>query len=324
MLHKFLVFYKQNKILLFVIIGITALILAVIHIANNNAREQRIREESIIAKNKNSDTSGKGNIIGDTAFSSDVSQVEGNQVSKTDINNSNQYIGEFMNKCFQNKVEEAYNMISEECKKAMFSNIEVFEKIYLSNILNIQDPSYDISNWVNNIYIVKIYTDPLASGKYDGKPLTDYITLIEENSEYKLNINSYITQEKINSHKKIYNDKIEFNVIKKDSYMNFEEYEIEVINNSGEDIVLDSKSNTGSMYIEDTDKVKYNSYSQELSEADLIIYKNNARKVKIKYYSKYNSNKDITKLVFTNVILRYEVDETIVSEEQFAPVEINV
>ena len=190
MLHKLLVFYRKNKFTLFTIIGVIALILAIIHIANNNIKKQIEKEQ---------EEANKTNITASNVTSyPSTSQVTGQTVSTKIAKTADKYIKEFLNNCFQGKIEDAYNMLTDECKEVMFPNIDAFKGIYIASF-NVNDAKYKIENWVNDIYKVQVYENPLKTGKYNGEAVTDYITLVKgEKDNYKLNVNSYVKRQKVN------------------------------------------------------------------------------------------------------------------------------
>ena len=78
------------------------------------------------------------------------------------------------------------------------------------------------------------------------------------------------------------------------------------------------------MYIEDTNGVKYNSYSHELNEALLSLDSGSVRKFKIKYYSGYTSTKNIIKLVFSDFIRMYNSNDNSIGDKYVEKVEINI
>ncbi len=327
MLHKFLVFYKQNKNKIIVTIGITAIILAVIHIVNNNIRNSIKEQDERELENGNQEiekTYNESN-INNTAFNSSSSLINGKEISQDSINNTNSIVNNFLKNCFENNAEESYKLISNQCKNVIFHTIDDFKQQYLNDILKIQNPKFEIENWIGNTYRLKIYTDPLISGNIEKIPFTDYITIVEdEENEYKINVRDLIKQEKINVNRKEYNDKIEFNIINRNVFMDYEEFEIKVSNNSTEDIIIDEKRYADSMYIEDDKQIKYGAYTQQISNPILRVSHGGSRNIKIKYYSKYNTDKEIMKIGFDNITICYLSDDKEIGEKQLGTVEINI
>ena len=57
------------------------------------------------------------------------------------------------------------------------------------------------------------------------------------------------------------------------------------------------------MYLEDKNEMKYSSYTHELVQEQLKVKTLEKKQVKIKYYSKYGSTKEIEKIVFARLML---------------------
>ena len=142
----------------------------------------------------------------------------------------------------------------------------------------------------------------MASGKSNnGYSKQDYITVEKINGEYKLNINNYIKYKEINKITEKENIKVE--VLNSNIYMDREEYDIKITNNTENKITLDGKSYTDSLYLEDTKGAKYPAYTHELTNPMLNIESGQTKELTIKFYSRYVSNKIIDKMIFSNLII---------------------
>lgn len=106
--------------------------------------------------------------------------------------------------------------------------------------------------------------------------------------------------------------------------MDYESYEIEVKNNTEKDILMDTKENLKSMYIKDSKDVKYSAYSHEISFADLYVQRKQKRTLKLKYYSSYNSAKNIEKLVFSNVVMDYNRESDTINSNSIQKLDISI
>jgi hypothetical protein len=144
--------------------------------------------------------------------------------------------------------------------------------------------------------------DMLSSGKSNnGYSKQDYITIEKVDNEYKLNINNYIGYTQIN---KITNqNNISVEIVSKNTYMDYEEYIIKVTNNKENTILLDSRRNTKTLYLEDSKESQYSSYSHELTEPMLTVSAGQTKEVKIKFYSSYISTKNIKYIIFSDLLL---------------------
>lgn len=251
-------------------------------------------------------------------ISSNKSGVSGEGVSNKNLKTAQEMIERFLTNCNEQKYEEAYGLLTDECKEEMYPSLDVFVNSYASKIFNGQKINCNIQNWTGDIYKVEIAGDILATGKVNEDTLQDYITIDND----KLNINRYIKRTEINKSNEKDNIKIE--VLNKNTYMDYETYTIKIDNNSQSDILLDTKRDMKSMYIEDDKGVKYSSYNHELTEADLTITRNHSRTITIKYYSSYNSSKDIQRLVFSNIVMNYDSTTKIINNTQIEEIGVNM
>ena len=96
-----------------------------------------------------------------------------------------------------------------------------------------------MQNWTGWIYIVRYTEDILSTGKVtDNSTIQDYIKIVIEDGNEKLNINSYLGKKEINKEKEYQNIKIK--VLDRRSYMDYEIYDFEVENNNDNKLILNS------------------------------------------------------------------------------------
>ena len=215
-------------------------------------------------------------------------------------------INQFVQLCNEGNVNEAYNMLSDECKEEVYPSLDSFRNNYYNVIFNGRKKNISVENWVNSIYKVTFQNDALSTGVYTEEgTIQDYITVTRnENNELRLNINNYIGREEINK-TRTNSSNISITVLRSDTYMDYETYTYSIINNTNKTILLDDKSSTDNMYIEDENGNQYTAYIHELSEAQLTITPGETKEITIKYYSRYGSTKNITQVVFNKIILNY-------------------
>ena len=118
-------------------------------------------------------------------------------------------------------------------------------------------------------YKIRIISDLLATGKKAEDTRQDYVTIKKVNGEEKLNINSYVGQKEIQQTTE--KDNIIMEVLNKNTYMQYEEYTIKVTNNKESDIILDTRTEAKTLYLQDKNGMKYSSYSHELTKPMLTI-----------------------------------------------------
>lgn len=292
-MYKIIRFFNQNRRAIITIILIIVFILLLLQILNRYYG----KKTDIVQNNENSNE----NLVENSSLISDESLVTGNKVSKSELKNSTNLINEFVDYCNKGDINSAYNMISDECKEEMFPTIDDFENIYYSSIFNGSSKNCTIENWNKNIYLVRITEDVLTTGRLDnGTAKQDYITI---NSD-KLNINSYVGRTQLEQ-KNTYKD-VDIDMVRKDTYMDYEIYTIQVKNNSNNTILVDEGNDSKSVYLLDENDMKYYFYNNEIISSNLIVPSGYTRTLKIKFSNSYSSNRNIKCLVFSKFIFNYD------------------
>lgn len=118
-------------------------------------------------------------------------QIENEMVITVKEDKTNRKLVEqFLEYCKNNKIEEAYNLISAECKEEKYKTLADFKTNYYNKIFN-KKRSIEIKKQKNNSYKVTFYEDMLETGKADeNTSITDYYTIQDSIIEIKLNINT--------------------------------------------------------------------------------------------------------------------------------------
>lgn len=298
-MYRFIHWYNQNKKIFWKIVAIILTIIVVIQLINGVInRENQIKQQTntVIKENTTKNDLNEITLKDDKSVLTGSSLTEA-QTDKLDV------LDQFVEFCNNKQIDEAYNLISDDCKKEIFKTKEDFERFYYNKVFSGKAKNISVENWVRNIYKVKFTQDALSTGIYNlENAIQDYITIIEEEeNNIKLNINGYIGKEEINQSKEAFGVKID--VVNKHQYMDYEIYEFEVTNNSKNTIILCDIENTDAIYLEDKNNIKYYAYMHELSTADMRVFPGETKNVTIKYYSKYSSSKKITKFIFSEIAL---------------------
>lgn len=298
-------YYNQNKKVIWRITGFIVFFILLIQLLN------------YFAKNKNMNNDMSGNTSNNISFinnsnytdlyvSSDKSVLSNEKMTSSNSSEL-ETINKFFSYCNGGQIQNAYALLTDECKKQMYPKIKNFQESYYKRIFNNGKAEISVENWIDNIYKVKFGKDILSTGVYNKDDIrTDYITVEEiENSEKKLNINGYIKSVEINKTGNQYKG-IEVKVQKKEVYMDYEIYTLEIKNNRDNSILMDNLVDINSMYLKDSNDIKYPAYTHELSQSQLLIGSNENRIIKIKYYDKYESQRNIKSLNFSKLILDYD------------------
>lgn len=296
----------SNRYLILAIMAAIIFLLLLINTLNNMTKEESTNlitpEQSILEQTNN--------ISKQEIYTPEKTTISGNNVRPQKQEANKTLIENFISYCNQKSIEQAYNLLTDDCKEKMFfSDIENFKNNYVNKVFN-GKKTYSMQSWINRdiytTYKIKIVYDMISTGKITAKEneIEDYYTVMKNGEEYKLNINGYIGKKEINKEKELQG--IKLTVVSKDTYKDYESYDIKVENLNESPILLDSQEHTDSMYIFASNESKYSAYSYEIDRSRLIIEPGRYRTITIKF-NKIYSNQAITKsIVFSDIIKNYE------------------
>lgn len=306
-MYNLIRFFNQNRKRIIKVILIIVFIIALIQLLNAIAKKPNTSKvENIVIKNAS---------YGDEVISF-KSPVTGKSVSEDELKNVSDIIKQFMDYCNSSNVEAAYNLLTDECKEEMYPTINDFNNIYFNYTFGGEKKTYTIENWVNDIYQVRITGDILSTGKIDNaETKQDYVTIVEEDGVYKLNINSYVGRSKPNKVTNI--DDIKVTVTQVDTYMDHEEYNLLIENNSTNDILLDTSNDTKSVFLLNKNDKKTYFLSNEIIPNQLMVQSKYKTNLKIKFANAYSSSSTYKNIVFTKAVLNYDEYKKIENKEQY-------
>ena len=308
MLRKLRILYHNNKTKIWLILGIIIFVYVIIRMFNAQIKKEN--EEKI--------NNGTNQNFQVTTYlpSSQTSVMTNSSTTKENVKKDTEIIKNFIDFCNDNNIEEAYNLLSQQCKDELYKNINDFYNKYYKNIFN-EKKSYDIENWAsskNITYKVKYLNDIMSSGTVNEEYIEEYITVVTENNEKKLNINQFIGKEELNLKRET--DNLNITVVNKYVYYDYEEYEIIFENNTDKNIILDKKENTESVYIEDTKDVKYTWFGNEVPNSYLNLNSGESKRLRLKFNEIYTGKKTDSTIYLTDV--------NIDGQEEKATIKINV
>lgn len=297
-MNKLFRLYNQNRILILTTFIVIALIIIVIQILN-----------SILSQKREKDSLNKGNNanIAGAISKNNTSVITGKKVENN--NEKIDVIKEFVKYCNEGKIENAYNMLTEDCKQRIYPSMRDFKEGYYDKIFYI-NRMYTLENWFarNNLYTYYInYTeDVLASGNIDSSDKKgDYITVTKINGNNYLNVNSYIGCIKENRNKIVSG----INVTACDLYlyMDYTILNLKVKNNTQNTICIDTKENPKTMYLYDTNKVEYQAFLNEIVDEKLILKTNVENNLEIKFNKLYNpESRELSGIMLKDIVINYE------------------
>lgn len=308
-MYKLIRFYNQNRKKIFKIILIIVFIIGIIQLLNYFTRVNK--EQQV---NQNTTITEEDNISQELV--SNKSAISGENVSSAKLKKDTDVINKFVEYCNQSDLNSAYDLLTNECKEEMFPTIEDFSNIYYSKIFSGDKKTYTIENWSGSVYQVRFTGDILSTGNLsNSETKQDYITIVKENGENKLNINNYIGRNNLNKTTE-YND-IKITVTRIDTYMDYEIYSLSIENNSENDILLDTSDDTKSVYLLDSKNMKYYFYGNEIVKNRLIIESKFTNTLQIKFSNSYSTSRNIKNLVFSKLVLNYDEYNNLENKDEY-------
>lgn len=298
--------YYENKGKFWITILIIIAVIFFLQVANNfykNSNNNSSEKSSITQNTINNEISGKLEGTG--------SLINGSGSTNRDLEKHTSTIDTFIKYCNEGQVENAYNLLTEECKEEIFSSLESFRNKYFNNVFKTYK-TYSMQNWMGNTYKIKLTEDALTTGKVSSNSsyLQEYMTVVEKDSEYKLNINNYIGRTQIN---KTTTDKgLNITVESKETYMDYSEYTIKIQNTTDSTILLDNGKRADNIYLLDENNVKEYANTGEIIYSSLKLIPKETKKYTFKFSNSYSNTRIMRYFVFKNVIMDYdEYNETI-------------
>lgn len=298
-MQKIISFYNKNREMIFLVIIIIVVIVGGVHILNEFVKSKNQKQQQITTIN-NTSLSTTEQIKQKQTEQAKHSAISEQKVSNEDYKNKSNLIDSFVTYCNNKQIDEAYNLLTDECKEVLYPSIEVFQKNYI-NVNFATYKKYTLQNYINNTYKIRLLEDMLSTGKSNnGEAIQDYFTIVNN----KLNISEYIGRTNIQKEK--INNNLTIAVYYKEVFMDYEIYKIAAYNGTENTIKLDSLESTKSIYVVNEEGMQYPSYSHEIIETLIEIPQNATRTTEIKFYCKYNTENQIKQMVFSDIILNYE------------------
>lgn len=294
-MKNFIRYWNQNKRKIIIIIAIIVFIFIIIKTLDNMFLNNS-------NKNKTTDKAQK--------YEPTQSVITGENVTTEKTKENTDVIGKFITYCNNAEYENAYDLLTDDCKEEFNNDINTFIQNYVSKIFT-NSKTYDLDLWLTegNIYTyqIKLYEDNLlATGgsSINSNNIQDYITVVNQNNENKININGFIQKKNINKSQEVNGISIDIN--SKKVYKSYEAYNITVKNQTDKTILLSTRQNSQDICLVDNNNVKYTSFLNEIPENSLTLKSGYEKSVNIRFNKIYDLYRIIEKVKFSNIILDYE------------------
>lgn len=301
-MNRLLRYWNQNKKKVLITIGIIVFIIIILQVLNVIAKQSNTKTNNKIKTNIKDNHKPTQSVITGEELPEQVTQ------ENTDI------IKEFVNYCNNKEIEKAYALLTDDCKQEFNNNIETFKSRYYNNIFKTKK-TYSLELWINmsKTYTYKIlyYEDNLLAtgGAGINDNIEDYITIIKQNGENKININGFIGKEIINKSKSV-ND-VEILINSKSVYREYESYNITIRNYTANTITISDGETSEDICLLDKNNVQYVSFIEELPEYDLSLKARRQTTLNINFNKMYDIYRVIEKIKFGNINLGNELNQVI-------------
>lgn len=303
-------YWNQNRRKIILIAAIVVFLFILIQIVNNllaNTQEESVAKR----ENQNKPT---------------TSVMTQTKVSEETTNNNTEIIQQFVELGNQKKFQEAYNLLTEDCKEESFGNdVNQFINNYANEIFS-TPKTYNIELWITRFdvytYQITYYENNLLAtgGANKNKNYEDYITIQEQGEELKLNINNFIKKEEINKSQTI--NSIGITVNNKKMYRSYETYTITITNYSNKTIQLNDGQNSKDICLIDKNDVEYSSVIHEIPMESLVFEPGMQRTLNIRFNKLYDSEREIEAIKFSNIIL--DVQNTQTQDTQKTEIKVEI
>jgi len=233
--------------------------------------------------------------------------IKGTEVSEKQYKFDSNVVEKFLNHCNNGEVEEAYSLLSKACKENKYSTINVFKEFYYNFIFE-NKKDYNIQAWVSTnkytVYRIRYITDMLSTGKYEENEVyEDYITLIKNTDKEEVSIGSFVFYEELNVETRT--NEIEANVLNRYTYMDYEEYTIQIKNCTDKVMLIDTLETNQTIKLIGNSGGSYTAYMNKLNREKLKINPNSRIIITIRFKKEVASDNKADYINFYRVIKDY-------------------
>lgn len=302
-MNKIIRYWNQNRKQIIIVIAIIAFIIIMLRVINNLAKQINNGNNSINSTSKVTDLQKPTK-----------STITGQSVPESTIKENTDIIKNFVDYCNNNQTQKSYELLSNDCKEEFNNNINVFINDYYNRIFQTKKTyNLELLYTESGSYTYKItyYEDNLLAtgGTSINDNFEDYITIINQDSERKLNINNFIKKQEINKTQTINNIKI--TVKNKKVYRSYEQYKIAIKNSNSTSIVLSDGKNNEDICLLDKNDTKYVALLHEIPEYNLSLEAGRSTELNISFNKIYAPTRVIEKIQFGNITINQETNTKI-------------
>ena len=292
-------FYNRNRKTIWLIIFVILFVLFIINALDNFYEVRSRRSDNSTSQQLNENKTYKNE---------SQAMVQGQITSEKKQQEFGELIDEFLGYCNNNQVQEAYGLLSSNCREKLYPTQDAFYNEYYSKIFDSRK-SYDFQLWSaidkTYVYLVKIFEDMLSTGIAGSQNyIQEYISIVEEGSQYRVNVGGLVKNIEYNDSSEKNGIKIE--AVESDEYMDYTIYHFKITNNTTKNILLGLIDDENSINVEDNQGNKFQAGLMEQVENDLIVEANTTKDIEIRFNRSYSTQTEPRRINFNNIIKDYD------------------
>lgn len=314
---KLLRYWNQNKRKILITIAVIALIIIVIQIANSVIKRRNERDKNEI----------KQSTVANDITKPNESIISQDRLTEKETKENSDFIEQFVSFCNQKKADDAYSLLSDDCKNELYPTKELFVSNYMNQIFE-ETVNYELQLWytVSNCYTYRITYNKgnllQTGGQGNSGNFLDYITLLKQNGEYKLNINKFIRKQTLS--KQGGSNGIDITINSKCIYVDYEIYNMTIQNNTQNTILLNDGTDANNFSLIGRNNSTFSSVISELPISSLTLNPQYRKTVDIKFNKIYMTRSELEAMQMTNIYLDKQQYDTKQENAEKITIKINL
>ena len=293
-------FYNKNRKTIWLMIFVILFVLFIINVLDNFYAERSRRSNNSTSQQLN----GTKNYEDESE-----AMVQGQITSEKKKQKFGELIDEFLEYCNNNQVDKAYGLLSNNCREKLYPTQDSFYNGYYSRIFNAKK-TYEFQLWSaidkTYVYLVKIFDDMLSTGIANTQDyIQEYISVVEEEGQYKLNIDGLVKTIDYNESES--KDGVDIQVVDCDEYMDYSIYHLKVKNDTDKNILLNPIDSEDTINVKDNEQIEFDAVLMEQLEEDFLVERNTTKEIDVKFLRAYSTQTEARMLNFLNIIKDYDL-----------------
>lgn len=210
-------------------------------------------------------------------------------------------VSKYFNYCNNGEYENAYNLLTDNCKRDVFLNKTENFKEYVDSIFEGKSKTYNIQNYSivdkNYVYTIRILEDILATGTTDGYGYyEEKIVLVQDGKDMKLSVSNYAGAQDFDVVAE--DDYVKIEVVKKTMYYENEVYTVKFTNKTDAIIVIADKTESPEVAINLGEQTREIS---NLTFGNIVIWPGESKTRTLEFNKFYDDGVTTQSLIFNAV-----------------------